>query len=161
MRESIGDPGQRIEHGPDLVDQFLLAPHAPRVLGLEHEKGVRLVQTHRIETDLVGTDARHDAGDFRDMLQDGFLDALVHPNRLVQRNRRQFLHLHDDVTLVHGRHEGLADLEVGQCCRSQQQRCAGNDHARVREAPDEHGFVQLMEFAGQPRFAVHYPSHHE
>jgi hypothetical protein len=79
---------------------------------LEHEKRVGLIRAHRIEAELVGTGARNDPADVGN-LHERRLQPGVDREGFVEIDRGQRLHADDHVALVHGRHEGLAELGIG------------------------------------------------
>ena len=154
LREVDVDAREIIEHGTDLIDQPVLVGTTPLGHRFQHQKAVGLVQAHRIQTEFVRTRSRHDAADFRD----GFQQRLLHPHVLrrrgIQIDRRQFFQLHQDIALVHRRHEGLADEGVGRHRAGHQHAGDGVRQLGAGERAIEQRRVERERAAKQPGIVV-------
>jgi hypothetical protein len=128
---------------------------APLLARLQHHEHVGLVEAHRIEAQLVGTGARDDALHLGHIAQDRLLHAQVDVGARVHADRRQRFELHDDVALVHRRHEGLARAEVraDRATTQHRDRHRGDD-AAVRERALQQWRVDRERLAHEPRIAV-------
>jgi hypothetical protein len=82
------------------------------------------------------------------------LNSRIHGERFVEVDRRQRLDTDDDVALIHGRHEGLAELGVGEARRDNRRH--GRDHhlALVGERPGQRGRIEARGGPDQPRLVV-------
>ena len=113
-RETVVDAFEAVHHLADGVLQLVLAVHTPFILWLQHHEHIGLVQAHRVHAEFVGSGTGNHAFDFGNLRQQSALHGQVQLDRGFQVDGRQFFQLYDDVTLVHGWHEGLADPGKGQ-----------------------------------------------
>ena len=101
--------------------------------GIEHHEGVGLVEAHRVEAKFVGAGAGDDGFDFRYLRQDGALYGAVDGDGLVDADGGQFFKLHDQVALIHCRHEALAEQHEGASGGGQCNGCTQHVGTAVTE----------------------------
>ncbi|MCY1173445.1 hypothetical protein D9M73_136050 [compost metagenome] len=73
---------------------------------------------------------------------------------MFQADGREFLDADDQVTFVHCRHEGLANLGVNQPGRQQHDSRDRCNNTLPLQAPNKRWFIELQELAWQPRVFV-------
>ena len=126
LRKGVGGAGKLCQHFAQTITHPGLVGPPPLRYRLEHQKGIGLVQPHRIESYFIAAQAGDDVAHLRHTLQYCPLQSQVGIGRRLQTDRWQALQLHDDVALVHHRHEGFADLRIDP---ERQQQChRGTDH---------------------------------
>ena len=154
LGEGIGHPGEILQYMTDAVHEGVLVRHRPFFHGLEYQEAVGLVQTHRVQAQLVGAGAGDDAGHLRHPLDEGTLHRHVDLQGLFQIDGRQFFQLHDEIAFIHGGHEGLAHLGVEKASTHQDGQGHGDHGFHVVQAPGQHRGVDLLQQAHQPRLLV-------
>jgi len=102
---------------------------------------------------------KHDPRDLRHFAKNGVLHTQIHLHRLSQRDRRQLLELHDEIPLVHRRHESLADERVGNNGQCERAERTVDDPIAVRQRTLEQRPIKLTELARQPRLLVRSGTH--
>ena len=155
LREAVNQTGKSIQHLTQAVQQrFLVTGHAPLFFRLQLQKGIGLIDTHRVEADFIGTGPRHDAGHFRHFFHYRLLKATVQGQCLGQTDRWLLLDTDDHIAFVHRRHEGLADLGIDRSGSDQQHQRPNNDGCRAAQAGGQQRGVQAQQLARQPRIGV-------
>jgi hypothetical protein len=133
LGEGKAHAGKVGHDGAQLVGQPGRIRVTPGVAWLQHHEGVGLVQAHGVQAQFVGTGAGDDGLDLRYLLQDGLLHPAVDDQGLVEADGGQLFQLHDEVALIHGRHEALAEQHEGAAARQQGEEADGDEDPAVGE----------------------------
>ena len=154
LSEAISDAGNGIQYLANLLDQLALVFDAPFRLRLQHHKSIGFIQPHGVQADFIRAHPCRDPLHFGYMIKNRFLDLAIHSDRLLQIDGGQLFHLNDDVALVHGRHERLADQGIDVQRRQQQRTGKQQNHAGMGQAPDQNGSVDRQQGSRQPGLLV-------
>ena len=109
-------------------------------LGLEHDVDVRHVHAHRIDGDLGATRAADDARDLGEP-EERLLDLARLLGRLLERDRRQADHRHDDGALVELGQELAAHLRRAGDAAGEREQRRDRDDLRPAEPEAKRGRV--------------------
>ena len=155
--EAVLDAGHGVEHFAHFVHQRFLALHAPLALRLQQQIRVGLIESHRVEPDFVGASTRHNAGDLRYRLHNGAVDFQIECGTLFEADRGKFLDPDNQVTLVHRRHKGFADLGINHASHHQHHHGSDCNETLPAHTPGESRLIQGKQLARQPRvFVFHF-----
>ena len=123
---------------------------APGLLRRQRHVHVSFVQPGRIDSQFVGTGAGHDAADLWNAAHQLLFDAKIGLRRFVDRDGRILADRHHRGALVHHRHEGLADLQVGHDGDGQTRPHECDHDHRVAHRAREQRIVDRVHLAHQP-----------
>ena len=78
----------------------------------------------------------------------------VQRGALLETHRGQFFNPNDQVTFVHGRQKGLAQLGINQSGKQQQYASGNSHHALSAQRPGQRWRVKGEQLAWQPGIAM-------
>ena len=113
LRKCVGNAGNAVQDLAHFSHQPGRAFTTPGFLRRQRHVHVGFVQPGRINSQFVGTGAGHDAADLWNAAHQLLFDAKIGLRRFIDGDSRILADRDDWGALVHDRHEGLADMQIG------------------------------------------------